>query len=289
MSKQGLILADPAQHIYWIYPFPPPAFCIYLKIPIIDNMLISIITATFNSEAFIKGAIQSLNQQSYPWVEHLIMDGASTDRTLAIIEEEQTPKQRFFSSKDRGIYDALNKGIAQAKGEVIGILHSDDLFASAEVLQKVAGLFQADDTLMAVYGDLQYVDRKNIHKVIRHWQAGTFQQGDFLWGWMPPHPTLFIRKVCFEQFGNYNLQFTSAADYELILRFLYQHQIKTIYIPEVLVKMRVGGLSNKSINNRWKANIEDRNAMKKNGIPFPYLTAVLKPLRKINQYWHKNI
>lgn len=252
-------------------------------------MLISIITATFNSEAFIRGAVQSLNQQSYPWVEHLIMDSASTDQTLAIIKEEQTPKQQVFSAKDKGIYDALNQGILRAKGEVIGILHSDDLFASAEVLEKVAELFKADEKLMAVYGDLQYVDRNHIQKVIRHWQAGTFQQSSFHWGWMPPHPTLFIRKSCFEKFGAYDLQFKSAADYELILRFLYQHQIKTVYIPEVLVKMRVGGMSNQSLQNRWRANQEDRLAMKMNGIPFPLITAICKPLRKINQYWHKNV
>lgn len=251
-------------------------------------MLISIITATFNSAAFIRGAIQSVNQQSYTWVEHLIMDGASTDQTLAIIKKEQTPKQQVFSAKDKGIYDALNKGIAQARGEVIGILHSDDLFASEEVLQKVVTQFEADATLMAVYGDLQYVDRKNIQKVIRHWVSGRFSPTSFHWGWMPPHPTLFIRKSCFEKLGAYDLQFKSAADYELILRFLYHHQIKTVYIPEVLVKMRVGGLSNQSWKNRWRANQEDRVAMKMNAIPFPWLTAICKPLRKINQYWKKN-
>lgn len=252
-------------------------------------MLISIITATFNSEAFIQGAIQSVNHQTYPMIEHLLMDGASTDQTISIIEQEQTNKQQLYSAKDQGIYDALNKGILKAKGEVVGILHSDDLFATPEVLEKVAALFKADEDLMAVYGDLQYVDRKDIHTLIRHWEAGTFQRNSFHWGWMPPHPTLFIRKSCFETLGVYDLQFKSAADYELILRFLYQHHIKTVYIPEVLVKMRVGGISNQSMKNRWRANKEDRLAMKMNGIPFPLFTAICKPLRKINQYWHKNV
>lgn len=252
-------------------------------------MLISIITATFNSEAFIQSAIQSVNQQTYPWIEHLLMDGASEDQTLNLIEQEQTPQQRLYSAADRGIYDALNKGIKLAQGEIIGILHSDDLFASSEVLQKVADQFHADEALMAVYGDLQYVNRSNTQQVIRHWVSGTFQPSDFHWGWMTPHPTLFIRKSCFDTYGAYNLQLKSAADYELILRFLYQHQLKTVYIPEVLVKMRVGGMSNQSLRNRWRANQEDRLAMKMNGIPFPLFTAICKPLRKINQYWHKNV
>jgi glycosyltransferase len=154
-------------------------------------------------------------------------------------------------------------------------------------LKKVAALFKSNPQLEAVYGDLQYVDRNDVSKVIRNWKSGTFSLKELEKGWMPPHPTLFIKKECFKNFGNYNLNYQSAADYDLILRFFYKYQIKVAYLPQVLVKMRVGGLSNKSLQNRWNANVEDRRAMKENGLPHPLWTGIFKPLRKINQFWKK--
>nr|MBC7613532.1 glycosyltransferase [Pseudopedobacter sp.] len=248
-------------------------------------MLISIITATYNSEKLLQSAIDSYQKQSCPDKELIIIDGKSTDATINIINKNQHIITRHQSQKDKGIYDALNKGIQLTKGEVIGILHSDDFYAHPQVLQKVAALFETDDSLMAVYGDLDYVDRKDSNKIIRHWESGEISQQAFEKGWMPPHPTLFLKKEVFEKYGHYDLSFTSAADYDLMLRVLYKYHIKTAYLPEVLVKMRVGGLSNQSLKNRWIANQEDRLAMKINGIPNPLLTGILKPLRKLHQFW----
>lgn len=251
-------------------------------------MLISIITATYNSEQFIQEALNSYGAQDHQEKELMVIDGASNDATISIVKEQLSDRDILLSEPDHGIYDALNKGIRLAKGEIIGILHSDDLFASSQVLSKVMQQFKDDPTIQAVYGDLQYVDRMDTTKVIRHWKSGTFSKKEMERGWMPPHPTLFIRKECFNELGAYDLNYHSAADYDLILRMLYKAAIKTAYIPEVLVKMRVGGLSNHSLQNRWRANKEDRKAMRLNGIPFPLITGILKPLRKLNQFWTKN-
>lgn len=250
-------------------------------------MLISIITATYNSETLIADSLKSYKNQTYKYKELILVDGKSTDQTLTILKDYLNDITSLVSEKDKGIYDALNKGINLAKGDIIGILHSDDLFASSDVLEKVAQKFKSDASLLAVYGDLEYVNRSNPNIVIRYWKSGDHSLKEMENGWMPPHPSLFIKKECFSKFGMYNLDYNSAADYDLILRFFYKHQLRIAYLPEVLVKMRVGGLSNKSLTNRWKANQEDRMAMQKNGIPFPLWTAILKPLRKLNQYWAK--
>ncbi len=247
-------------------------------------MLISIITSTYNSEDYLEDALTSYQIQDHQEKELIIIDGASTDSTLAIIKQHQEVYDVLISEKDKGIYDALNKGIAHASGEVIGILHSDDLFYDEKALSEVSKIFDGDASLQALYGDLQYVKREDTGKVIRNWVSGDWNVKKLSFGWMPPHPALFIRKKCFEDFGNYNLKYHSAADYDLILRFLYKHQIKTSYLPRILMKMRVGGLSNQSLKNRLRANREDREAMKVNGISFAALVSVLKPLRKIKQF-----
>jgi len=247
-------------------------------------MLISILTSTFNSEEFLEEALASYQVQDHKEKELIIIDGASSDKTLAIIARHKESYDFLISEKDKGIYDALNKGIANASGEVIGILHSDDLFYDESVLTEVNRIFESDASLQALYGDLQYVKRDDPGKVIRNWVSGDWNIKKISFGWMPPHPALFIRKKCFEDFGNYNLKYHSAADYDLILRFLYKHQIKTAYVPRVFMKMRVGGLSNQSLKNRLRANREDRQAMKENGISFPLLVSFIKPLRKIKQF-----
>lgn len=251
-------------------------------------MLISIITTTYNSEEFLESALQSYLLQDYREKEWVVIDGASKDQTLEILDRNRNYIDHLVSEPDQGIYEALNKGIALSRGEVIGILHSDDLFASADVLKKVAQQFKDNPELLAVYGDLQYIDRADPSKIIRNWISGNGSIQKLAFGWMPPHPALFIRKTCFTAMGNYNLKYNSAADYDLILRFFYKNKIKVAYIPEVLVKMRVGGLSNKTLKNRIKANQEDRQAMKENGINLPWLVAMLKPLRKVSQYWKNN-
>lgn len=248
-------------------------------------MLISIITSTYNSSAYIEDALASFLMQSYQEKELVVIDGASQDDTSSKVKAVMGHHSfQFISEPDKGIYDALNKGIQKAKGDIIGILHSDDVFAYNEVLRKVAQAFEQDQTIMAVYGDLQYVKRENKEELIRNWISGACSLAKLKWGWMPPHPTLFIRKECFQKFGHYDLQYRSAADYDLILRFLYRYQLKIAYIPDVLVKMRVGGTSNVSFKNRWRANQEDRRAMKINGVSFPLLASLWKPLRKLRQF-----
>ena len=213
----------------------------------------------------------------------MIIDGGSIDDTLRLIEPYQSENCHVISGPDNGMYDAMNKGICMASGDIIGILNADDFYADTDVLAKVADIFQ-DDSIDACYADLQYVDRYNVKRVVRHWRAGLFERKRFLWGWMPPHPTFFVRRSVYAKYGNFNLNLGSAADYELMLRFLLKLNISTAYIPEVLVKMRTGGKSNASLKNRLMANWFDRMAWKVNGLkPYPW-TLTMKPLRKIGQY-----
>ena len=247
-------------------------------------MNISIITATFNAETVLKRAIQSVSSQiNVQDIEHIIIDGQSTDGTLDIIKEQKKYISQWTSEKDKGIYDAMNKGIKMASGDIIGILNSDDFYTSNTILSKVLSIFE-DPTIDACYGDLVYVDNQNTNLVIRYWKAGIYTSSRFYHGWMPPHPTFFVRRSIYEKYGLFNLSLGSAADYELMLRFLYKNKIKVSYIPETLVKMRVGGISNASLSNRIKANIMDRKAWKINNLkPYPW-TLLAKPLRKIKQW-----
>ena len=243
--------------------------------------IISIITATFNSASTLRDCLNSVGSQSYP-AQHLIIDGASTDETLAIARSHGNVS-KIISERDAGIYDAMNKGIIQASGDVIGILNSDDFYASSDVLTRVAEAFE-DESVDSCYGDLVYVDAADTTRVTRNWKSGAFDQNSFFWGWMPPHPTFFVRRAVYETHGMFNLNLGSAADYELMLRLLVKHRISTVYIPEVLVKMRAGGVSNLSWKNRMKANRMDRYAWTVNGLkPYPW-TTYLKPLSKIKQF-----
>jgi glycosyltransferase len=247
-------------------------------------MFISIITSTYNSEEFLSAALKSYQFQDYSKKELVVVDGGSVDGTLDIINQHQSEIGSWVSESDAGIYDALNKGLQMCNGEVIGVLHSDDILASTEVLKKVAEAFKENPDADAVFGDLQYIKRDQENEVIRNWISGKSSQRKFKLGWMPPHPALFIKKSCFLKHGNYDLSYRSAADYDLILRFFYKFQLKAVYLPEVLVKMREGGISNLSLKNRLRANKEDRAIMKRNGIAFSTVVAALKPLRKIGQF-----
>jgi glycosyltransferase len=245
-------------------------------------MKISIITATYNSSATIKDTLESIRQQHYPDIEHLIIDGLSKDDTLQIVKAYPHISQ-CISEKDKGIYDAMNKGIGLSTGDVIGILNSDDFYANNQVIDKVARVF-TETGCDALYGDLQYVDAENTGKIIRYWKSGDYQPGAFKWGWMPPHPTFFVRRELYQQFGNFNLHMKTAADYELMLRFIHKHGAKIAYLPEVLVKMRTGGASNSSLSSRLRANQEDKQAWAINGLHPFWFTLYLKPIRKITQY-----
>ncbi len=245
-------------------------------------MKVSIITACFNSAATIRDTIETVLAQDYTEIEYIIIDGGSTDDTLKIVNEYASGIAKIISEKDDGIYFALNKGIALATGDVIGILHADDLYAGNFVISTVMEKIQSVD---AVYSDLQYVDRTVATTIKREWKSGEYEPGMFRKGWMPPHPTFFVKKKCYEQFGAFNTTFRTAADYELMLRMIHKHHISIAYVPLVLVKMRVGGVSNKSLKNRIKANREDKRAWIVNGLKPGVFTMIRKPLSKIGQYF----
>ena len=249
-------------------------------------MKVSIITVCFNSELTIETTIQSVLNEDYGDIEYIIVDGKSTDKTISIIEKYKSRVTKFISEKDDGIYFAINKGINVATGDIVGILHADDFYADEKVISRVVKEFSEKKT-DSVYGDLQYVSRNNPQKIFRSWKSGSYHSKHFLKGWMPPHPTFFVKRKFYKQFGFFNTTFLLAADYELMLRFLYKHKITSSYIPEVLVKMRTGGKSNITFKNRIKANQEDRLAWKINGLKPRKLTMILKPISKLNQFFRK--
>lgn len=246
------------------------------------NKKISIITATYNSANTVRDTLESVAKQSYSNVEHLIVDGLSKDNTLEIVQR-YPHVAKVISEKDKGIYDAMNKGVELATGDIVGILNSDDFYAHEDVLEDVMDLFE-DESIDCVYADLQYVDAVNTSKVVRTWISGNYKKEKFLYGWMPPHPTFFVRKELYQELGKFNLSLRSAADYELMLRFLFKYSKKAAYLSDIIVKMRAGGMSNASIKNRFRANGEDRIAWKLNGLKPYFFTTWLKPIRKITQY-----
>ncbi len=245
-------------------------------------MKVSIITATYNSAATVLDTLRSVQSQTWQELEHIVVDGASTDDTLRLLEAGKH-RGPFVSEPDKGIYDAMNKGIQMASGEIVGILNSDDVYANPTIIEKVVQLFEQTGA-DAVYGDLWYVDIADMQRVKRKWVAGSYRKEAFLYGWMPPHPTFFVHKSVYAQYGLFNLDMYTAADYELMLRFLYKYQIPAAYLPEVMVKMRVGGASNQSLKNRLLANRGDRLAWKVNGLKPYWFTVTLKPIRKITQF-----
>ncbi|MGK0390177.1 MAG: glycosyltransferase involved in cell wall biosynthesis [Maribacter sp.] len=245
-------------------------------------MQISIITITYNSVETVRDTLDSITKQSYKDIDHIIVDGLSGDGTLGVVNE-YPHVSKVLSEKDEGIYDAMNKGLSLASGEIIGILNSDDIYNNDYVIEKVAALFMGSD-IDAVYGDLHYVDYQDTKKVVRIWKSGPFNRNKFLHGWMPPHPTFFVKKSVYEKFGGFNTKLKISADYELMLRLMYKHQIKVAYLPEVLVKMRMGGISNSSLKHRLLANNEDKLAWGINDLKPKFYIRWLKPLRKIFQF-----
>ena len=249
------------------------------------SLTISIITAVHNNKKFIENAMKSVLGQTYPHIEYIVVDGNSTDGTLDIIKKYEGKISKWISEPDSGIYEALNKGIKLTTGDVVGFLHSDDLFASNMVIEKVAGKFLSG-SVNAVYSDLVYITKNNGDKTVRYWKAGEYKRKSLKFGWIPPHPTLFVKKEVYDNCGLFNTGLRIAADYDMMLRLLTYCGDKISYIDETLVKMRLGGASNRSLKNMIIKSREDYIALSNNGFPLPLLTLFLKNIRKLNQFFN---
>lgn len=249
-------------------------------------MKVSIITVTLNSEKYLADCIESVRGQHYSDIEHIIIDGKSSDRTLEIIRKNCDYISKWVSETDRGMYDAINKGLKMATGDIVGILNSDDMFASADCVSNIVTCFKNSNT-DSVYGNLMYVQPDNTQKVIRLWKGVSYKRFRFRYGWMPAHPTFYIRRGLIEQYGLYENHYYTAADYEFMARYLFKYQVSSAYIDEMIIKMRTGGMSNENWKSRLRANRRDFLAMKKNNIPFSFLVSILKPLIKIPQFKNK--
>lgn len=247
-------------------------------------MKVSVITVSYNSIDTIENTINSVKSQRYSNLEYLVVDGASTDGTIDLLNQYSDNIDKLIVEKDSGIYDAMNKGIDTADGEIIGILNSDDIYTDDKVVGEIVDTFRSAKC-DACYADLDYVDVNDTAKIIRRWRAGEYKDGDFYNGWMPPHPTVFIKKEVYEKYGKFNLSLGTAADYEIMLRFIHIHNIKVEYIPRTIVKMRTGGASNATLLNRLKANKYDRKAWTVNGLEPKPFTMLFKPLRKLTQFF----
>ncbi len=226
---------------------------------------ISVVTAVYNNRETIAAALDSALGQAGAELELIVIDGGSTDGTLDILKSYANRLDVLVSEPDCGIYDALNKGIRLASGDVIGFLHSDDLFADVKALSRVAAAF-ADARVGAVYGDLLYVRKDDPDAVVRSWRAGEFSRRRLAWGWMPPHPTLYVRRSVYERTGGFDTSYRIAADYDYILRLLGREDVGVRYIPDVLVKMRTGGASNRTLHNILRKSAEDWRALRRNQV-----------------------
>jgi glycosyltransferase len=249
-------------------------------------MKVSIITATYNSASSIKTAIDSVLSQTHHNLEYLIIDGASIDDTLALAASYHDPRIRILSESDSGIYDALNKGISAATGDVIGFVHSDDLLAGTTVVEElVAHLADGAD---GVYGDLLYVEKEDTSKVIRYWKSRPFYRKLLSRGWMPAHPTLFLKSEVYQKHGNFSVQYQIAADYDLMLRIFSDSSLNFAYLPKVITKMRVGGASNRSLKSLLVKSKEDYHVLKRNNLKLPFKILLYKNLSKVGQFIKKS-
>jgi len=230
-------------------------------------MKVSVITVAFNSAEYIEHCIKSVINQSYEDIEYIIIDGGSTDGTVDIIKKFESKISKWVSEPDNGIYDAMNKGISLATGDIIGFLNSDDVYYDSSVVEHIVRLMECHSA-DACYSDLVYVDKHDLHKIIRYWRSCDFNEELLKRGWIPPHPTFYVRRSIYDKYGYFDLNFALAADFELISRLLICHKIKAVYLPKITVRMRRGGATNRSITNIVKQNFEIIRAYKKNNIPF---------------------
>jgi glycosyltransferase involved in cell wall biosynthesis len=249
-------------------------------------MKISVITAVYNGAETIEDTINSVAGQTYSNVEHIIIDGLSTDDTMSIVNRRRNDISVVVSEADTGIYDAMNKGIAIATGDVIGTLNADDMYENDQVLERVAELF-SDPKLDACYANLVYVDRVNLRKVVRYWTSQPFEPGLFFKGWIPAHPTFFVRKAVYDHCGGFDLEYKIQSDFELTLRLLELHRIRSLYVPEIWVRMRMGGATNNSILNIIKGNLEAYKACKKHQLKVSPLFFVTKIAARVPQFFRR--
>jgi glycosyltransferase len=249
-------------------------------------MKISVITVSFNAAATLGDTLVSAANQTYPELEHILIDGGSQDETREVVQLHGKHLAKFISESDDGLYDAMNKGLHQASGDVIGFLHADDLFAHNDVIKKIASAFD-DPKVEAIYGDLIYVKQTNTNDVVRYWKSGDFSFNKLSSGWMPPHPTFYVRRSVYEKIGGFDTKYRISADYDSIVRFLFVEKINIKYLPEILVVMRLGGISNRSIKTIIKKSKEDYKIMqlhKLGGV----LTLLQKNISKIFQFSKNN-
>ncbi len=258
--------------------------CSAMPIPGTDNApKVSIVTVVLNGVQHIEDCLCSVFSQSYRNVEYIVIDGGSTDGTIDVIRKYESQISMKICEPDHGIYDAMNKGILKSSGEIVGILNSDDVYANDNVLEQVVDCFRETHT-DTCYGDLAYVDRNDMNRTIRYWKSDRYKKENFKRGWMPPHPAFFVRRDIYERYGGFHLSFPIAADYELMLRFLYKNDVSTAYVPACLVKMRTGGFSRPGLSNTFKNMVENYHAWEVNGLKPSPLTFLMKPLAKMTQY-----
>jgi len=280
-EQKGLNLMEP--ELSYEYYNPVKKNTLSLQANPTGTMKVTIITVTFNSEKFLEDCINSVINQQYANIEHIVIDGASTDGTLAIIEKYQDHITHWVSEKDDGMYDAINKGMRMATGDIIGTLNSDDTLSSPTVINEIVNAFE-EQKVDSVYGDLVYVDPMNTQKIIRVWKGVEYKRSRYKMGWMPAHPTFYFKRKLLDQYGFYETHYFTAADYEFMARYLFYFRVSSYYIPKLIVRMRTGGMSNVSLAKRFRANRRDYLAMKRNRIPFPFFVSLLKPLIKLHQY-----
>jgi glycosyltransferase involved in cell wall biosynthesis len=245
----------------------------------------SIITVVFNRVATIERAIQSVLQQDYPHIEYIIVDGASTDGTNQVIEKYRSHFKQYISEKDNGMYDALNKGIKMATGDVVGILHADDVFADHTIISHVAAIMQGQPHIDCVYGDVGFVADNNSGKIIRYYSSAIFHPKLFKFGFMPAHPTFFCYKKLFDLYGYYRTDLDIAADFDLLLRYLKKYSLQSTYIPKMLVRMNMGGKSTKGVSSTIKINNELKRILSENKMPSSYLRLYARYFIKIKEFW----
>lgn len=253
-------------------------------------MKISIITVTFNSGKTIRDTIESVMHQTYKNYEYLIIDGCSKDGTLDVVKQyisQFDGRMRYVSEPDKGIYDAMNKGFRMATGDVLMLINSDDLFARNDALELVVKTFETHPDTNGVYADLYYVSQNNTDNIVRVWKTG--EQKPMRRGWLPAHPTFYVKREVYEKYGYFNLSYPLAADFELMLRFIEGYGIKLTYLPQYLVKMRLGGATSKNIQNIYRQDVETLRAFKENGLPGGNITYLIwRYIPKVKQFFRKS-